>query len=193
MYQNLRVKITGLSPLLMHNGRGANPLDPLVKQLKTLTGKRKKTDEDLMEIARLEWMISLYEKDGVLLVPAENVEGCFRDAAKMSKRGKDATRGFLCRATTPLQFAGKGKSLSDLWNSGKYTDTRVVKNPGSGSRIMRTRPILMDWSFTADLSFDDATFNNETEILDILQTGGQYIGLLDYRPRYGRFSAEASK
>ncbi len=41
--------------LMMHNGRTKDPLDPYAKALKKLTGKRKKTDADYLEISRLEW------------------------------------------------------------------------------------------------------------------------------------------
>ena len=45
---------------MMHNARLANPLDPLVQEIKKLTGKRKKTEDDLLQIARLEWEGGFY-------------------------------------------------------------------------------------------------------------------------------------
>ena len=48
-----RITITGTAPMLMHNGRLANPLDPATQTLKALTSKRKKTDDDLFDIRTL--------------------------------------------------------------------------------------------------------------------------------------------
>ncbi|CAO3452058.1 hypothetical protein [Azospirillum largimobile] len=52
MYQSLSFQITGVSPLLMHNGRLADPLDPLVKDIKKLSCKRPKTEADLERITK---------------------------------------------------------------------------------------------------------------------------------------------
>ena len=69
-----RITITGTAPLLMHNGRLANPLDPSTQALKSLTSKRKKTDDDLFDIARAEFLGGLYiDPDVGPYVPGENV------------------------------------------------------------------------------------------------------------------------
>lgn len=64
MYQSLSFQITGVSPLLMHNGRLADPLDPLVKDIKKLSCKRPKTEADLERITKLEFLGSLYLHGG---------------------------------------------------------------------------------------------------------------------------------
>ncbi len=46
MYATLNPTAKSLAPLLLKNGNGANPLDPLVKELKRWTSKRKKTDQE---------------------------------------------------------------------------------------------------------------------------------------------------
>ena len=48
-------KIRSLSPLIMHNGQLADPFNHFSKAKKEITGKRAKTDADMMEIARLDW------------------------------------------------------------------------------------------------------------------------------------------
>ncbi len=45
--------IRGTTPMLMHSERLANPFDPLTKEIKAISGKRKKTEDDLLEMARL--------------------------------------------------------------------------------------------------------------------------------------------
>ena len=67
--KSLNVKLTGRSPLLMHNGQGANPDDPrplpdfLKKEwagmksfseaLKSMKNKRGKTEKDNQKLAKL--------------------------------------------------------------------------------------------------------------------------------------------
>ena len=54
--KSIPVKITGSAALLMHSDRFANPLDPLAKAHKEMTGKRKKTDDDFIAIAKSEFI-----------------------------------------------------------------------------------------------------------------------------------------
>ena len=85
----IEFKIEGISPLLMHNGQLANPLNPLVKQMKALTGQRKKTDEVHLELSRLEFRAGLYvSSSGAVQIPAELLESCLIEGAKKSKLGK---------------------------------------------------------------------------------------------------------
>lgn len=56
---DLRLDITGTAPLLMHNSRLADPIDPIVRSMKKITGKTKKTEDDHAETARLEFLDDL--------------------------------------------------------------------------------------------------------------------------------------
>ncbi|MEB4734046.1 hypothetical protein OXV40_33915, partial [Burkholderia contaminans] len=56
----LRLNICGSSPLMMHSDKLANPLAAETKAHRELTGKRKKTDEDHVAIARSEFLAGLY-------------------------------------------------------------------------------------------------------------------------------------
>ena len=51
---NIIIEVKGTSPLLMHNPRMVDPEFDLNRQIKALTAKRKKTDEDLKNIEALE-------------------------------------------------------------------------------------------------------------------------------------------
>ena len=62
--KTLTFEIESIVPLLMHDDKTANPLNDFTKKLKALTGKRKKTDEDLLAIAEVEWNASLYYENG---------------------------------------------------------------------------------------------------------------------------------
>ncbi|MBK8123994.1 MAG: hypothetical protein IPK54_10670 [Dokdonella sp.] len=72
----------------MHNPRMVDPEYDLNRQIKAITGKRKKTDEDLREIERLEWYGGLYEENGVVVQPTSKVRKCLIEAAKIRKPGE---------------------------------------------------------------------------------------------------------
>ncbi len=60
MLQKIKVRLTGLGGMLMHNvDELANPMSELCKAMKKITGKRKKVDADHEELARLEFVGSL--------------------------------------------------------------------------------------------------------------------------------------
>ena len=52
----LQLTIKGVSPLLLHNGQTANPLNKYARQLKAVSGKRNKTDEDFEAMAKIEFL-----------------------------------------------------------------------------------------------------------------------------------------
>lgn len=69
-------------------------------------------------------------------------------------------------------------------------DTRAVRIPSTGGRILRHRPIFHDWKleFTLDL---DTELLSEKLLRQIVDAAGKRIGLGDFRPDclgpYGRF------
>lgn len=197
--ETLRVKLAGIAPLMMHSGRLADPFDPDTKALKAVTAKRKKTEEDMLDIYRLEWMGGLYYDPGAgPFIPGANLDTMVAEAARLQKRGKDVARGFMTlEDRLPLTYEGP-RDRAAMFASGRFTDVRGVKNPGTGKRVMRCRPIFREWSLEATLSYDEKVLD-EADVRAFLRDGGQYIGLGDYRPgsprggRYGRFEATVAQ
>jgi len=186
MFEAFRVHIKGRCPLIMHNGQLADPLNDYAKAIKRLTSKRKKTDDDYEAISYCEWEGGLYvDESGKPCVPGENIERAFYDASKTQKLGQKAKIAILSDGNWPVIYDGP-KDVEALKKDKRFRDTRGVRNPGSGARIMRTRPIFRIWELRFDLSFDTEHFNKD-QIVDILGVMGRTIGLLDYRPKFGRF------
>lgn len=183
----ITITLTGSKPMLMHNIRLANPLDPYTQQLKSLTGKRKKTDEDLAEIMWWEARGSAYETpEGFLGLPADNVWRCLYDAATAFKQGQNIKRALIpLTDIEPLLVAGEKVYVDDHLKAGNI-DTRAVQV--SRARTMRSRPIVNDWS-------SSLTFELLSDIIDprdltpILERAGRVVGVGDYRPRFGTFVA----
>ena len=184
---NMTVTITGTAPLLMHNSRLSNPLDPAAQALKKATGKRTKTEEDHAEVARLEHFGGLYmDPDVGPYLPGDNVWRCIYDAAKKSKRGVRVKEGLLVTSdVNPIAYRGP-RDAAGLWEDENFRLMASVKV--GTSRIMRCRPMFRDWRCSADVLIDTA-YLDESEVQEILAVAGQIIGLGDWRPRYGRFTA----
>lgn len=186
-----RITLEGTAPLIMHNVRLADPLDPIARQMKTITGKRKKTEADHEEIAHLEFMGGLYYDDEVgPYLPGENVQRCLVDAARITKAGVQVTRGvFVTSMVNPLAYGGP-RNPEELWADDRFRLTRPVVV--QRSKTMRTRPIFIRWAADVEGELDDEVLNL-SELEQIAGTAGRMIGLGDWRPRYGRFAATVDK
>lgn len=191
--QNFTLTITGTAPLLMHNSRLADPLDPVSKEIKKVTGKRKKTDDDYAEIARLEHAGGLYMDPNIgPYIPGQNVERALVDAAKLTKLGTTLKRGmFITTDVNPLGFTGP-RSADDLWKDGRFTHTASIRVGATGGRTMRTRPLFTEWKLQCEGVLDTALLDM-AQLSDIANTAGAMIGLGDWRPRFGRFTAVVAK
>jgi len=184
--ETINVQITGRRPLLMHSDKFADPLNPLTKAHKELTGKRKKTDDDHEAIAKSEWLGGLYIDDKGPYLPGVNIESCLVSGGKLSKLGAQLKRSVeVMDEKCYLQYDGP-KTPEGLWNKGFY-DARSVKV--QQARLIRYRPMFKSWSCFAEIAFDPESIDR-AQIIKCLEDGGQYCGVGDYRPKFGRFSVE---
>ncbi len=190
MYRVKKYKITSQSPLVMHNGQLADPLNQFARDMKKISGKRDKTESDYEELARLEWYGSLYLDEGKPCLPGEVIEATFLNGAKKRKKGQQAKAGIYCDKNFPLIYKGNKLELQKMWESGEYKfSVPVVVNR---SRVIRTRPRFEEWASVIEVNFDDGMLN-PSEVLDILTICGEQIGLCDWRPKFGRFAVEEVK
>ena len=181
------IRIEGTAPLLMHNARLANPLDPVVKEIKKITGKRKKTDDDHEAIARLEHMGGLYLDDDLgPYIPAENIHRCLVDAGKKQKLGKAVTQGVLIASpVNPLAYKGPRDSAG-LWDDKRFVSMWSAKV--GMQRVMRCRPRFAEWATEATGHIDPEVLDPD-ELRTVAEIAGSLIGLGDWRPLHGRFRA----
>ena len=186
-----KYRIKGLSPLLMHNERLANPFDDITRAMKGITGKRKKTDDDLLEIARLEWLGGLYytEANGIH-VPGYNLLAAIIGGGKVHKLGTAVKRSAIVESDElPVIYEGSAKP-DDLFADKRFVDMRSVKV--GTSKVMRCRPKFNEWQIDFALLFDEAGINR-SDLDRCVETAGQMVGLGDYRPRFGRFEIAEAK
>lgn len=185
------VTLTGRFPLLLHNARLADPLDPITREMKRANGKRTKTDDDYEKVARLEFAGSLYmDPDIGPYLPGENIQRCLVDAGRMSKLGVKVTRGvFIDTDVNPLSYPGP-RTVDDLWADEQFRHRASVKI--GVQRVMRCRPIFRQWKVQAHGLLDESQLNFE-DLAGIAESAGMFIGLGDWRPRFGRFAALVEK
>lgn len=207
MYKTLTVKINGVKPLMVRNVQLANPLNPIVKLIKSYSGKRKKTDEDLEVLSQLEWVGGLYTSEsfqdiqvsngivtpvggGNCILPAAGIEAALVSAAKKFKLGTTFKSAILIDEDPEINFAGKSKEIADLVRNPNYIDIRAVTV--NRVKIMRTRPIFPDWSISFELQYLPDQISKQ-QIKDVLDIGGRVVGMFEYRPRFGSYSYELNQ
>ena len=190
MHKRLDFHIRGIAPLIQHNVQLANPRNKYVIEMKKLTAKRaKKTEEDLIELSKLEFLGGLYiGADGGVIVTGESIEAMIGGAARKVKKGKDVKAGLLSDAgeNGGWKLIYKGPTTpEELWNDDRFVDVRAVKV--GQATIMRTRPIFKEWELKFSVFYLPDVISGPDEIRDWVETAGRVIGVGDYRPRYGRF------
>ena len=113
--------IVGSAPLLMHNARLSNPLDPNARELKKVTSKRNKSEEDYLQAARLEFLGSLYFEDEFgPYIPGQNILRCLVDAGRKRKLGTKVTAGvFVKEQYNALAYDGP-RDVEGLWRAANF-------------------------------------------------------------------------
>lgn len=184
----LRIRLKGAAPTIMQCDRLVNPFDPITRQLKTLTGKRKKTDADLEEISRLKFLGSLYcdAKAGPYW-PGQNIDRMIFDAAKLSRRGQDIKRAFMVLDDCVALIYDGPRTPELLYADARFVDIRSVVI--RGQRVMTCRPIFREWEVEYECAYDPDVLNRD-DVIAFHATAGQFIGLSTYRPRFGRFGVK---
>lgn len=185
--KQIKVEMHGLTPIILHSCQCVNPLHPIAIEIKRITSKRKKTEEDIQKLSDLEWEGGLYWDDEIgVYIPADNIEATIREGAKARKLGKHFQKGFqVDDLKIPLDYKEK-LTKEQLCSDVRYRDVRPMKV--QQSRVIRTRPRFNTWNLSFRASYDEniLQFN---DVVEAFEYAGQYVGLCDSRPKYGKFSS----
>lgn len=187
--KDLMFRLRGTSPMIVHNGQTANPLNGYAKQLKSVSKKRNKTDEDMEKLAQIEFRAGWYlGVKGEYILPAHNIESTMTEGAKRDKNGKLVQSGAFVVEDPKLVFEGSDKSVDDLWAGGKHA--LMVCVCVSRRRVLRTRPMIpAGWTTEITVRHDPNMVGPEV-VQRALEVAGMEKGLGDWRPKYGRFTVE---
>lgn len=189
------VSIKGVTPLIIHNGRLGNPLDPHARMLKSLSSKRNKTDDDLQQLLEVQWEGSLYWSDKIgLYMPSENLFASFLKAAKKHKLG---TKTGGVSFPDPLGYPIITENHTDFKamkeNPMNKFDKMVVIQ--KTTRTLFRRPIFNNWRIDYELEFEKDVID-ANEIRTLILTQSARIGLGVWTPShpkpgsYGKFVIE---
>jgi hypothetical protein len=189
--KTIEVRIESLQPMLQHSPRGVDPTDPLVRQLKAITskGSKKKSETDLEEQDWLEFQLALYWNGECVYVPDSAILGSIRGGARVNRRGREVEAGVdIEAADIPLEYEGP-RTPRELYDA-RFVDRRRVGIQKAS--VMRVRPRFNAWALAFRLLVDDEVIN-VSDVKSAVQLAGQRVGLLDHRPRFGRFDVVSWK
>ena len=185
-WQAVEYRLKSSAPLIMHNGQTADPTNRWAKLLKQISSKRKKTDADFEEMARIEFLAALYMGPEGPIIPTKVIDGLVLRAAQKSKEGPIAKSACFCLEHARLEYEGP-RTADDLWANEGFRFSALVRV--QSARVMRMRPIFNEWSATIRLNFED-TLVDLSRIDEWMRVAGTQIGIGDWRPQNGRFTVE---
>jgi len=183
MYKVYRARIIGIAPLIMHNGQTANPLNKFAKAMKEVSGKRKKTEADFLELARIEYAAGLYMGPDGPVIPSHMIEANIVAGARKSKAGKLVQAGVIVDRNSSLIYDGP-RTVDALFADERFRLSVPVRI--GQQKVVRTRPIFNEWSAEIEVKYLDDVVG-ERDIVAAIRNAGAFGGLGDWRPRYGRY------
>lgn len=185
-WQTLQYKLSSSAPLLMHNGQMANPLNKWAKLMKQISSKRAKTDADYEEMARIEFLASLYMSPEGPVLPSFVIDATLTNGAKKSKEGMSAKSGAFCLDNAVLEYDGP-RTADELWQDETFRHVALVRV--GTARVARTRPIFNEWTAIVSVNIETGIVN-PARVDDWFAVAGTQVGLCDWRPQNGRFQAQ---
>lgn len=195
---NVDYRLTADGPMIMKSAQMANPLNRFAKELKSISSKRVKTDADHQEMGRIEFFGSLHmhEELGPVL-PGACVVAAINNAARKTKEGQLAKCAVFAAAPGFFRLEYEGPREPEAM----FLDTTPRPTPDAEgfrfttlvtrqkSRIVSTRPIFHDWHVDVSLMYEDSIINF-AQLDRWVKKAGTMCGLCEWRPVYGRFTAE---
>ncbi len=132
----------------------------------------------------------LYVNDnGDACIPQPNIFRCVIDGGTFFKAGKSKVTT-LKSSLIPACLSVDGVMIPIRHSAPWSVDTRPVRIPSTGGRILAHRPMFEDWSLSFGMSLDE-TFIGVKLMREIVDAAGLRIGLGDFRPAckgpFGKF------
>lgn len=127
--------------------------------------------------------------DGLPMIPQPNLIRSIIDGGRFHKAGKSQ----ITTQKSSLMFSCfdiEGAEIKIIHKEPWRVDTRAVRIPATGGRILCHRPMFDDWKlrFTVEL---DTRILSMSLLREIVDDAGNRIGLGDFRPAtkgpYGKF------
>lgn len=171
--QEIKVTIEGKTPLLMHAFTDEAAMTATNGTRASVIGNKGTPREQAEKF--------IYRSpDGAIVIPQPNLLRCIMDAGKFFKAGKSKVttqKSSLIPSCVDLPEVYYPLDHEHPWE----VDTRPVRIPSTGGRILAHRPMFSDWRIAFMLLLDDSVMS-ATLLRDIVDKAGSAIGLGDFRP-----------
>ena len=171
----IKIKIQGKTPLLCNRFTDEATLVLEGKTSVCSTAGYKGTPK---EIAQNKLYLDPVSDEPI--IPQPNIFRCILDAGKFFKAGKikvTTQKSSLIPACLDMDEISYTILHEDPWE----VDSRPVRNPSTGGRVIAHRPLFHDWALEFGVVLD-TTIMNENLFRDIVDKAGSAIGLGDFRP-----------
>lgn len=117
---------------------------------------------------------------GKPMIPQPNMFRCIIDAGKFFKAGKSKVttiKSSLIPSCVEIEGVEIPIKHKDPWT----VDTRAVRIPSTGGRVLCHRPCFNDWKLKFVAVLDESIISRSL-LRDIVDAAGKRIGLGDFRP-----------
>ena len=177
------MEIEGTTPLICNRFTDAAAMSATAGTAITTVGDRGTPKE------QAEAGLYISPSTGLEIIPNPNLFRCIIDAGTFFKAGRSKVttqKSSLIPACVTVNQMEMEIVHKEPWE----VDTRPVRIPATGGRILRHRPMFHDWSISFSVTLDVEVIGVKL-FRQIMDAAGQKIGLGDFRPAckgpYGKF------
>lgn len=172
--QSITIEIQGITPLLLNKFTDEAQQKATSGNTVSFTGDRGTPRE------QAESKLYLDNDGKTYVMPAPNLFRCLIDAGKFFKAGKSKVttiKSSLIPACVDLHGIAIPIKSKEGWD----VDTRPVRIPSTGGRILCHRPVFNDWTMKFEVTLDTSLIGIKL-FREIVDAAGRRIGLGDFRP-----------
>lgn len=182
---NLKIKITieGTTPLICNKFSDEAAEKASSGSRGASAGQDRGTPQDICA-AKLYLGVN-----GLPMIPQPNLMRAIVEGGRFTKIGKaQITTAKSTQLYSCVEIAGAEIKLvhKQPWK----VDTRAVRIPSTGGRVLAHRPMFDDWALSFELDLDEKILG-EKILRQVVDDAGKRIGLGDFRPAckgpYGKF------
>ena len=171
--KEIRVKITGTTPLICNRFTDeAQILASGSTRTATIGDKGSPREQAVKKL--------YIGNDGKPMIPQPNMFRAFIDAGKFFKAGKSKVTT-MKSSLIPACLEIDGVEIPIASKEGWEVDTRAVRIPATGGRILAHRPKFNDWELEFTAYLDEEVMGLPL-LREIIDAAGKRIGLGDFRP-----------
>ena len=170
MLEILEVTIEGTTPLLCNRFPDGDPINAPKSSMVGDKGTPREQAEAKLYIG--------HKKKP--MIPQPNLFRCVIDAGKYFKNGKSKVTT-IKSSLIPACLEIDGIEIPLVYKEAWTVDTRAVRIPSTGGRILSHRPCFHDWSLTFTMRLDADVMSGKL-LREIVDAAGKRVGLGDFRP-----------